>query len=205
MTFIERPHTSLKLIANPFNCQFTTSKLRHKHASWGRTRQVSKDVKRMSLEEAELFTIDQVTSTINGYRNSRAFGTDSLSIFHLKNIGILATEHLTTLYNDSLKSCHFPSIWKTSLVIQISKLDKDSSQGTSYTPISLLCPATKVIEVLILPSINEFLSPAQDQYGFRPNHSTTSALLQLTTDIETGLNQRTPPHRVCGRRIDSCP
>ena len=55
-----------------------------------------------------------------------------------------------------------------------------------------------ILEALILPSINKFISPAKDQHGFRPRHSTTSSLLQLTTYIETGFNQRKPPHRtVC--------
>ena len=147
---------------------------------------MSKDVKRMSLEEAETFTSDQVTSAIKSCRSSRAYGPDSLSIFH----------------NDSLKSCRLPSIWKTSLIIPIPKPGKDSSQGTSYRPISLLCPADKVLEALILPSINEFLSPAKDQHSFRPRHSTSSALLQLSTDIETGFNQRKPPHRTVCVAID---
>ena len=202
ITFTERPHTSPKLISNTFNRQFTTSKL-SKHSSWRRTRHMSRDVKRMSLEEAESFTSDQVTSAIKSYRSSRAYGTDSLSICHLKNLGPLATEHLTTLlYNDSLKSCRLLSLWKTSLVIPIPNHGKDSSQGTSYRPISLLCPAAKVLEALILPSINEFLSPAKDQHGFRPRHSTTYALLQLTTDIETGFNQRKLPHRTMCVAID---
>ena len=116
----------------------------------------------------------------------------------MKNLGPLATEHLTALYNDSIKSFRLPSIWKTSLVIAIPKPGKDSSQGISYRHISLQCPASKVLEALILPSINYFISPSKDQYGFRPRHSTTSALLQLTTNIETGFNQRKPPHRtVC--------
>ena len=163
---------------------------------------MSKDVKRMSLEEAESFTSKQVTSAIKSCRCSRAYDPDSLSIFHLKNLGPLATEHLTSLYNDSLKSCRLLSIWKTSLVILILKPGKDSSQVTSYRPISLLCPAAKVLEALILPSINEFPSPANDQHGFRPRHSTTSALLQLTTDIETCFNQRKPPHRTVCVAID---
>ena len=69
-------------------------------------------------------------------------------------------------------------------------------------PSRVLCPAVKVLGALILPSINEFLSPAKDRHGFRPRHWTTSALLQLPTDIETGFNQRKPPHRtvcVCHR------
>ena len=130
---------------------------------------MSKHVKRMSLEEEESFTSDPVTNAIKSCRSSRAYGPDSLSIFHLKNLGPLATEHFTTLYNYSLKSCRLPSIWKTSLVIPIPKPGKDSSQGTSYRPISLLCPAAKILEELILPSINEFLSPAKYQHGFRPD------------------------------------
>ena len=163
---------------------------------------MSKDVKRMSLEEAESFTSDQVTSAIKSCRNNRAYGPDSLSIFHLKNLGPLGTEHLTALYNDSLKSCRLPTIWKTSLVIPIPKSGKDSLQGSSYRPILLLCPATKVLEVLILPSIYKFISPDKDQHGFRPRHSTTSALLKLTTDIDTGFNQRKPPHRTVCMAID---
>ena len=159
----------------------------------------------MSLEEAESFTSDQVTSAIKNCRSSRAYGPDSFSIFHLKNQGPLATEHLTALYNDSLKSLRLPSIWKISLVIPIPKPGKDSSQGTSYRPISLPCPAAMVLGALILPSIIEFLSLAKNQHGFRPRHSTTSSLLQLTTDIETCFNQRKPPHHtVCGHRLDSC-
>ena len=156
---------------------------------------MSKDVRRMSLEEVEL-----VTSAIKSCRSSRAYGPDSLSIFLLENLGPLATEHLTALYNDSLKSCHIPLIWKNSLVIPIPKPGKDSSQGTSYRPISLLCPAAIVPEALVLPSINKFISLAKDQHGFR--HSTTSALLQLTTDIETGFNQRKPRHRTVCVAID---
>ena len=156
---------------------------------------MSKDVKRMSLEEAETFTSDQVTSAIKSCRSSRAYGPDSLSIFHLKNLGPLATEHLTALYNDSLKSCRLLSIWKTSLIIPIPKPGKAPPTDPSR------CYA-KVLEALILPSINEFLSPAKDHHGFRPRHSTSSALLQLSTDIETGFNQRKSPHRTVCVAID---
>ena len=79
---------------------------------------------------------------------------------------------------------------------------KDSSQGTSYRPISLLCPAAKVMEALILPEVNYHLLPSPDQHGFRPAHSTTSALLQLTTDIATGFNQRKPPDRTVCIAVD---
>ena len=95
-------------------------------------------------------------------------------------------------------NCQIPAIWKSSLIIPIPKSGKDTSQGSSYRPVSLLCPTTKVLETLILPMINKYLQPAPDQHGFRREHSTTSALLQLTTDIAMGFNQRRPPdHTVC--------
>ena len=162
ITFTEIPQTSPKMIANSFNHQFTTSKL-IKHSS-SRTRQVSKDVKRMTLEGAESFT-----SALRICRSSRAYGPDSLNIFQLKNLGPLDTEHLTPLYNASLKSCCLPSIWNTSLVIPIPKTGKDSSQGTSYRAISLLCPSAKVLEALILPYTNEFIYQLKINTASDPN------------------------------------
>ena len=82
ITFIERRHTSLKLIANSVNSQFIIYTL-GKHSSSRRTRPVLKDVKRMYLEEAESFTSDrQATSTIKSCRSIRTYCPDSLSIFH---------------------------------------------------------------------------------------------------------------------------
>ena len=58
------------------------------------------------------------------------------------------------------------------------------------------------MEALILTTVNTHLLPAFDQHGFRPGHSTTSALLQLTSDVATGFNQRKPPHRTICVAVD---
>ena len=156
------------------------------------------ETKRKPLEMAGTFTADLVMKAIKSCRNSKAFGPDKLSIFHLKHLCHRAIEYTTILFNLPVTTCHVPAIWKSSLIILIPKTGKDSSQGTSYRPISLLCPVTKVLESLPLPTINKYLLPAQDQHGFRREHSTTSALLQITTYIAVGCNQRTPPDQtVC--------
>ena len=80
-----------------------------------------------------------------------------LSIFHLKNLGPRAIEYITAIFNLSLTTCQIPAIWKSSLIITIPKPGKDTTVGTSYRPISLLCPAAKVLESLILPTINKYL------------------------------------------------
>ena len=91
---------------------------------------------------------------------------------------------------------------KSSLIIPIPKPGKDTSVGTSYLHISLLCSAAKVLESPILPTINKYLQPAPDQHGFRLDHSTTSALLQMTTYIAMGFNQRKPPDRTICVAVD---
>ena len=150
---------------------------------------------------AVTFSTDQVIKGISSCSNTKAFGHDKLSIFHLNSLGTRAIEYLTALFNDSVTSCRIPAILKSSIVIPIPKLGKDFSLETSYRPISILCPAVKVMEALMLNTVNTHLLPAFDQDGFRPGHSTTSALLQLTSDGATGFNQRKPPHRtICVAR-----
>ena len=139
---------------------------------------------------AVTFATDHVIRGISNCSNTKAFGHDKLSMFHLKNLGPKAIEYLTALFNDSVTSL---SICKSSIVIP--KPGKDSSLGTSYRPISLLCPAAKVMEALMLTTVNTHLLPACDQHGFRPGHSTTSALLQLMSDVATSFHEREPPHR----------
>ena len=161
-----------------------------------------RETKRKSLEMAQTFTAYLMRRAIKSCRNSKAFGPDKLSIFHLKNLGPRAIEYITTRFNLSVTTCQIPAIWKSPLIIPIPKPGKDTSVGTLYRPISLLCPAAKVLESLILPTINKYLQPATDQHGFRPDHSTTSALLQMTTDIAMGFNPRKPPNRTISVAVE---
>ena len=54
----------------------------------------------------------------------------------------------------------------------------------------------------MLTTVNTHLFPAFDQHEFRPGHSTTSALLQLTSDVTTGFNQRKLPHQTICVAVD---
>ena len=197
ITFNGISFSSSKQLATKFN----TSTL-GRHTSSSETRLATRETKRKSLEMAQTFTTDLVRRAIKSCRNSKAFGPDKLSIFHLKNLGPGAIEYITALFNLSVTTCQIPAIWKSSLIIPILKHGKETSVGISYRPMSLLCPAAKVLESLILPTINKYLQPAPDQHGFRPDHPTTSALLQMTTDIAMGFNQRKPPDRTICVAVD---
>ena len=78
------------------------------------------------------------------------------------------------------------------MIIPILKPGKLTDQGSSYCPISLLCPAVKTLEKLLLPYITGPLSRAPSQHGFAPFHSTTTALLPIVTKIAEGFNANKP-------------
>ena len=137
---------------------------------------MSREIKGKSFMSAVTLTTDQVTKGIRNFSNTKAFGPDKFSIFHLKNLGPKAIEYLIALFNDSVTSCRMQAICRSSIVIPIPKPGKDSSIGTSYRPISLLYPAVKVMETLMLTTVKTHLLPAFDQNRFRPGHSTISAL-----------------------------
>ena len=53
----------------------------------------------------------------------------------------------------------------------------------------------------MLTTVNTHLLPVFYQHGFRPGHTTTSALLQLTSDVATAF-QRKPPYRTICVAVD---
>jgi hypothetical protein len=181
-----------KIMATQFNKMFGRVRT---HKSDNKMRKTIRKVKAGSLETPPIFTPDDVKNAIRKAKTSKATGPDNLSILHLKNLGDRGISFLTNMFNSSLASCNIPAIWKKSIIIPLLKAGKNEADATSYRPISLLCPAAKILESLILPFINTSLPPAKHQHGFRKNHSTTSALLKLSNHIANGFNQKQPAHR----------
>ena len=88
-----------------------------------------------------------------------------------------------------------PVIWRSANVVPILKPGKPVNVGTSYRPISLLCPEIKVLERLLLPSLSSSLKPNRHQHGFRSDRSVVTALIPLATTVVRGFNQQKPADR----------
>jgi hypothetical protein len=101
--------------------------------------------------------------------------------------------YLTALFNLSLAKANIPSIWKKALVIPVVKPGKPAEVSTSYRPISLLCPAAKILERLLLPDITEALKPADCQHDFRP---------PISAMISSGFNHSKLPLRTVVVALD---
>lgn len=61
-----------------------------------------------------------------------------------------------------------------------------------YTPISLLCVLAKALENIVVEQVKEYIEVAKifdkNQSGFRKNHSTHTALLKVTQDVRSAVN-----------------
>ena len=82
------------------------------------------------------------------------------------------------------------------------KPKKPAEDSTSYRPVSLLCPAVKILEQLILPTLTKHLPIPAHQHGFRAKHSTIIALDVNNQQISQGFNKRKPANRTVLLMID---
>jgi hypothetical protein len=134
------------------------------------------------------FTAAMTTEAIACSNNSTTTGPDGLTSLHLKHLGQSGINYLTELLNLSVRDAVIPVIWKTALVLPIPKAEKLADQGLSYRPISLLSPAIKILERLLLPTLTISLQAALTQHGFRMDRSTITALLPMSSAISEGFN-----------------
>ena len=129
-------------------------------------------------------------------------GPDGISTLHLKHLGPSGISYLTEIFNLSVSTSQIPQIWKSSIIIPLLKTAKPAEESTSYRPVSLLCPAIKILERLLFPTLQENLPIPNFQHGFRKKHSTVSALNELNLDISEGFNKKKPPNRTVLLQID---
>ena len=201
ISFGPRTLTAKPSIARAFCNQFTKVPHFHRNPQSRHLRRSLRSAHPLDPDHRP-FSPDLVRAAIAASGTSRAPGPDHLTIHHLKNLGPNGISFLCQLFNISIATATVPSIWKTANIIAIPKPNKPQSNSSSYWPISLLSPAAKVLERLLLPDLNEHLSLSESQHGFRPQRSTTTALLPLTHTIAKGFNQRLPPDRTVAVAVD---
>ncbi len=112
----------------------------------------------------------------------------------LKDSLNLLLPFITYLTNKSLAGGHFPQPWKSVQITPILKRDNlDSCDPSSYRPISNLSVLSKLLERVVKKQLLEYLhsqclfNPHQSAY--RSYHSTDMALLKITDDTLSAMDQ----------------
>ena len=98
-------------------------------------------------------TTSQVQEAIKQNINNNSQGPDILNIRHLKHMGPLGLAFLTSMFKTALNKNIIPHTWKLANIFPIPKPNKDTDNGTSYRPISLLSVIAKTLEKNLLPYI----------------------------------------------------
>lgn len=98
---------------------------------------------------------------------------------------------LSLLYKNSICSSIFPNLWKSSFIIPIHKKGS-KSDISNYRPIAKLSTIPKVFESIIYSSFSNICKSviSSNQHGFVPNKSTTTNLLEFSSDIIEAFNTK---------------
>lgn len=111
---------------------------------------------------------------------------DGLNINLIKLCCPIILPYLTHIVNSCLLECIFPRRWKTAVCVPIPKCTQPK-QIEDLRLISLLPVFSKILEKVMSAQLREHLTTNNllplRQSGFRPAHSCTTALLDITDDI----------------------
>jgi hypothetical protein len=130
---------------------------------------------------------------------SKATGPDLIGNRILKNCATPLARPLQLLFEHSLNTEQFPSIWKNSHVIPIHK--KGSRQKVeNYRPISLLNNMSKIFEKVIYKSLYSYLSRnsllTSLNSGFKKGDGAINQLIYITHKIYEELERKNDVHFV---------
>ena len=105
---------------------------------------------------------------------------DKISVKLIQAAGKTILKSLKNIFNLSLNTGIFPDDWKIARVTPIYKSENKTDCG-NYRPISIISNVAQVFEKVIysqlITILNENKVIAENQSGFRPNHSRETTLL----------------------------
>ena len=125
----------------------------------------------------------EILKLLHGLSASKASGMDQISARILKIASHVIVPSLTSIFNQSIRTGIFPTDWKSARVTPIHK-SGERCKMSNYRPISVISIVARIMEKLIHNQIYEYLIKSNllstSQHGFRPLHSTCTALLDIT-------------------------
>ena len=139
---------------------------------------------------------EDTMKAIDNLENKNSSGHDGISNKLLKSIRYELCKLLTLIINQMLSSGVFPEAFKKSKIIPLYKKG-DSSLLSNYRPISLLPTISKIFERIIYNQLYQYFNDnellAEQQYGFRAQHSTEYAAIKLFDHISKEMDSGNTP------------
>ena len=122
----------------------------------------------------------------------KSTGLDNIGPRILKLTADVITPSILYIVNKSIATGKFPSVWKEAKVKPLFKTG-DKEDVNNYRPISILPTLSKLIEKWVERQFSQYLNDFnllhKSQTGFRPKHSTESALIRMTDSWLKAINE----------------
>jgi hypothetical protein len=138
-------------------------------------------------------TTYEITDIVSNLKNSKGIGLDGFSTTVVKKVITQISEPLTKIFNKSLETGVFPQKLKLAKVIPVYKTE-DKLLVNNYRPISVLPVFSKILEKIMYSRLEIFINKhnilCNNQFGFRENHSTYMALLDIIDTITQQLDNK---------------
>ena len=136
-------------------------------------------------------TVTQVSTIIFKLSTSKYISPNSTRIGLLKRIDNTISIPLSIIINESFFSGTFPDKLKIAKVTPIYKKGSRSAKF-NYSPISVVSVFSKIFEKLMYNRLYNYLEfhyiIYERQFGFRNNHSTSHALINMIENLNLNLN-----------------
>ena len=143
----------------------------------------------------EPITEHEISEICASFRVGTSAGFDQVTMDVVKQTINLIIAPLTHIMNLSLSSGLVPEQMKVARVIPLFK-SGTLSLFTNYRPVSVLPAFSKFLERIVYKRLDSFLNKYKilscnqsNQYGFRKNHSTAYALIQLYDKLSNAIDQ----------------
>ena len=131
----------------------------------------------------ELLTTDELRNLVNDIPLGKADGLDGIPISLLKLSFKFIAPSLTHIFNLVFSTGIIPNDWKSARITPIYKADSKVDPA-NYRPISVLSVIGKLFQKAIFYQVYAYLNKnnllSKYQSGFRPMHSTLTALNDIT-------------------------
>ena len=137
-------------------------------------------------------TEEEVERELSKLNPNKSAGFEDLSIKIMRQLASHIKHPLTLIFNKSFTTGIITENLKISVITPVYK-NEENNIFSNYRPVAVLPCFSKILEKIMYQRLISFIEKHdilyKQQYGFRKNHSTEMAIIDLTTKISESIDK----------------
>ena len=135
----------------------------------------------------------EIRAIVDKFDNKSSFGVDNIPVSVMKSVIDVIAEPISALVNCSFSTGVVPDPLKIAKVCPVHK-GGPTNTFTNFRPISILPSFSKIFEKAANNRLESYVKSqhilSDSQYGFRENHSTFMALLDICDKVSKSFDRK---------------